>query len=137
MCLEQKLSDRSLQRYKAKGKKTGYIRVWKIVDERPEKYYPLIWNEKPFSAGLNFADVMADFEHELIHAYKTKRGCVRDGWHGKLVLCLVKPEWIKAISKKALTTKAIVMPAYPKCKVTVAEFWAAIKGKKVKKYSWE
>jgi hypothetical protein len=66
-------------------------------------------------------------------------------YHQKEVVleCMVVPEHIKALGHTVGdhlltgTTKAIVMPEYPKRRVTVAEFRNAIKGKKVKTYSWE
>lgn len=147
MCLGAKLSNRSLVRYKAKGKKTGYIRVWKVVTNKKTrgKGYLSDYDAHPYSAGFNHAYKRAWGENSLIHAFRTNsRKRINDSWvypekssNCCLVSCLVKPEWIVAISRNCLATKAIVMPAYPKRKVTVAEFRAAIKGKKIQTYSWE
>ncbi len=142
MCLGQKLSERSLQRYKAKGKKCGYIRVWKVVrNNKGRGGYVSDWCAHRYMAGFNHADKQAFCEQDLIHAFKTatsyKGEWSLDSACECLIECLIKPEWLYALSDCALTTKAIVMPAYPKRKVTVREFREAIKGKKVKTYSWE
>ncbi len=150
MCLGQRLSDRSLARYKAKGKKTGYIKVWKCVDttryKRKKGYYPQWVNTNhKHKIGLNKASLKATDEQQLIHAFRNKKSAVEwnegESSDSVVVECLICPDWVKAIGQDndsvSLTTKAIVMPAYPKRKVTVKKFRAAIKGKKVKKYSWE
>ncbi len=153
MCLGMKLSDRSLARYKAKGKKLGYIRVWKCVDvekTKPQRYMPEWPAQQKYNtlypAGFSHARRGATNEQELIHAFQNKLSAERWGEGRRVIIeAMVKPEWITAIGENyeggkreiALTTKAIVMPEYPKRRVTVREFRAAIKGKKVKKYSWE
>ena len=144
MCLGTKLSDRSLQRYKAKGEKTGYIRVWKCVVKGPTRYRGYIW-ERVYKKGFAHAKQRAVSEQELIHAFRSQasaRRYIRETYGCVIIECLVKPQWVMAIGSthsgiKTLTTKAIVMPEYPKTKVTVAEFRAAIKGKKIQKYDWE
>ncbi|KKM24768.1 hypothetical protein LCGC14_1601730 [marine sediment metagenome] len=147
MCLGTKLSNRSLARYKAKGKKTGYIRVWKTVEDNGQKFRPDFnpeYNYKLYATGLNKAQGGAFSEQELIHAFRDRASAQK--WASSadtiVVSALVHPDWIKAIGKTynkklTLTTKAIVMPEYPKRRVTVREFRAAIKGKKVKVYVWE
>lgn len=147
MCLGTKLSDRSLARYKAKGKKTGYIRVWKVVEKekRRRRYSPEYYPEMGrYIAGLNTARTDARLENHLIHAFRDRHSAEQwRGYNQIIISTMVHPDWVKAIGKDdydkklTLTTKAIVMPAYPKRRVTVAEFRKAIKGKKVKVYSWE
>ena len=145
MCLGQKLSDRSLARYKAKGKKTGYIIIFKTVNDRDGEFKPWYKNRFKYEDGLNCARKDADIEDHLIHAFQDKESAELYCTSEIVLECLVRPEWVKAIGGSdfcngfvnTLTTKAIVMPAYPKRKVTVREFRAAIKGKKVKTYSWE
>ena len=148
MCLGQKLSDRSLQRYKAEGKKCGYIRVWKVVRKIGRKYVPEMgWARKKgknlYMFGLNLAHKKANSEQQLIHAFRDYKSAVKWRCYGETVVSLlVHPDWIKAIgktgnSKLTLTAKAIVMPKSYNTKVTVREFRAAVKGKKVKTYSWE
>lgn len=141
MCLGTKLSDRSLARYKAKGKKRGYIKVWKVVKNTGKKFTPEF---TPYygcyepTGGLARAWAQAINEDQTIHAYRHKEGVRPWQDDGKIIIqAFVHPDWVKAISLDALTTKAIVMPAYPKRKVTVAEFRAAIKGKKIQTYCWE
>ena len=143
-----KLSDRSLSRYKATGKKTGYIRVWKCVIKGPTHYRGYVW-ERFYKKGFAHAKQRAVSEQQLIHAFRSQAAAKNyqrhdtSHWENVVVIqCIVKPQWVMAIGltslkKKTLTTKAIVMPAYPKTRVTVAEFRAAIKGKKIQKYSWE
>ncbi len=137
MCLGTKLSNRFLARYKAKGKKTGYIRVWKrVFDERG--CFESFVQERRYKIGLCRARNYAAYDDELIHAYRNPRYQQFNGEiDAVLIECLVAPEWVIAISKNCLTTKAIVMPAYPKRKITVREFRVAIKGKKIQKYRWE
>ena len=147
MCLGTKLSDRSLRRYKAKGKKFGYIRVWKTVEDIGKRfrpgYYPFN-NHKLYTAGLNKATLNARSEQELIHAFRDRQSAIR--WHcldEVIVSAMVHPDWVMAVGETfnneqiTLTTKAIVMPKYPKRRLAVGEFREAIKGKKVKTYSWE
>ena len=144
MCLGQKLSDKSLQRYKAKSKKTGYIRVWKCVIEGLNCYRGYVW-ERAYQKGFAHSKQNANSEQQLIHAFKCRTSArlyARKSCCLVVIECLVKPQWIKVLGRtydgmKTLTTKAIVMPAPPEKKVTVAEFRAAIKSKKVKKYKWE
>ncbi len=145
MCLGTKLSDRSLARYKAKGKKKGYIRVWKTVIDTGSYYRGWWMSDHKYKKGLNHARKDATHADMLHHAFVDRNSA--NTWASEEVVlqCYVSLEWIKEIGKaqrngkamKTLTTKAIVMPAYPKRKVTVAEFRKAIKGKKVKTYSWE
>lgn len=147
MCLGTKLSDRSLARYKAKGKKRGYIRVWKVVSKRGRKYIPEMGfnqrhNKKLYVYGLNHARKDAKSEQQLIHAFRDYKSA--KSWQcswGYIISVLVHPDWVMAIGdmglELTLTTKAIVIPKCYNKKVTVAEFRAAIKGKKVKTYSWE
>ena len=147
MCLGTKLSDRSLQRYKAKGKKCGYIKVWKKVRDTGKRFIPEYFSGGSLykaSGGLTNARRYALSEHNLIHAFRDKKSAENwNKWNPTKVVIevIVHPDWVKAIGNAApeltLTTKAIVMPAYPKRKVTVREFRAAIKGKKVNTYSWE
>ena len=151
MCLGQKLSDRSLARYKAKGKKRGYIRVWKVVIDNGKKYLPEFSSQRHgnrlYPAGLSHARKNATSEQELIHAFRNKISPKRwtYGEYDKIIIeCVLYPEWVDSIGTydwhgllETLSTKAIVMPAYPNRKVTVREFRAAVKGKKVKKYRWE
>lgn len=139
MCLGYKLSERSLMRYKAKGKKLGYIRIWKVVNCKCEKRYVSDCKHHPYKIGFNHARKDAQGENHLIHAFRKKVHCKSWGITSEecVVECFVKPEWIVAISRNALTAKAIVMPEYPKRKVAVREFHVIIKRKKVKKYSWE
>lgn len=137
MCLGQKLSDRSLARYKAKGKKRGYIRVWKRVFDVTNCFESFV-QERRYKIGLCRSRNDASDDDELIHAYRNPRYLQFNGERNAVLIeCLVASEWVIAISKNCLTTKAIVMPAYPKRRVTVAEFRAAIKGKKIQKYDWE
>lgn len=146
MCLGNKLSDRSLQRYKAKGKKCGYIRVWKYVYDTGKKFIPYYFpevNRRLYRAGLGKSRQNATCEQHLIHAFRNEKSALKDGGSAStIVQAIIQPDWAKAVGKTytgflTLTTKAIVMPEYPKRKVTVREFRAAIKGKKVKTYSWE
>lgn len=148
MCLGTKLSDRSLRRYKAKGKKCGYIRVWKVVVNTGQKFKPdwyprgSLYNAK---GGLIRARTDAWDEQSLIHAFRDEVSAKQWGSGIVIVETMVHPDWVSAIgadsnyrpTMKTLTTKAIVMPKYPNRKVTVREFRAAIKGKKVRTYSWE
>ena len=144
MCMGKRLSDRALARYKAKGKKTGYIRVWKTVEKTWKKFRPGYYpNGLLYKKGLNRARSFAGEEQQLIHAFRDRKSAEVFAFsHEVIISTMVHPDWVKAIGttddrKHALTTKAIVMPAYPKKRVTVAEFKAAIKGKKIQKYSWE
>ena len=150
MCLGTKLSDRSLARYKAKGKKCGYIRVWKVVRDFAAKYRPQHYPSKGLYnvlGGFVHARQRPHSEQGLIHAFRDKKSA--KGWlywssnDCIIIEAIVRPAWVLAVGldiepiMHTLTTKAIVMPKYPKRKVTVAEFRKAVKGKKVKKYSWE
>lgn len=143
MCLGTKLTEIGLNRYKSKGKKLGYIWVWKTAKARNGKYVPEYYPEfGSYEKWLNKARPDARFEDHLIHAFRKGESAKRWGsWKSKILKCLVSPDWIKAIGREGgyftLTTKAIVMPEYPKTKVTIREFRAAIKGKKIPKYDWE
>lgn len=143
MCIEKNLGEAALKRYRAKGK-NGYIRVWKVVIEQSGYYIALLQHNnsrKRYKKGLCHAYEKAKEENELIYACRDKKSARQ--WSGTTIECLVKPEWVKAVGISFrnrylnLTTKAIVMPEFPKTKVTVREFREAIKGKKVKTYSWE
>lgn len=139
MCLGNRLSKKKLQEYKDSGKKQGYIRVWKRVEEKRTCYQSLVQGRR-YKGGLCLSRNDAWRSDALIHAFRRKsaRQFGDDAFYKLAIIeCLVKPEWIVTISSYALTTKAIVMPEYPKTKVTIREFRAAIKGKRVKKYSWE
>ena len=155
MCLGRKLPDRSLARYKAKGKKLGYIRVWKTVREKTygvPRFVPEFSerrNNRLYPAGFSHARENASSEQELIHAFRDRKSA--ENWNegfSTIIEAIVHPDWVKAVGsqyengdknrlERTLTTSAIVMPKYPKKRVTVAEFKAAIKGKKIQKYSWE
>lgn len=148
MCLGQKLSNRSLARYKAKGKKRGYIRVWKVVCKKGRKYIPEMGfnrrhNKGLYMYGLNRARKNATREQQLIHAFQDRKSAKNWCFQASYIIsAMVHPDWVKAVGETSsgtltLTTKAIVIPKCYKNKVSVAEFRAAIKGKKVKKYSWE
>ena len=143
MCIGTELSSRALAKYKAESKKRGYIRVWKRV--LVEKHWGFVSYVNGYLYGrglLHFHSARSNAAHEdqLIHAYRWK---TEAQFHESeieetvQIECLVKPEWVMAISSSGLTTKAIVMPRYPKTKVTIAEFRKAVKGKKVHTYSWE
>ena len=149
MCLGTKLSDRSLQRYKAKGKKCGYIRVWKVVEPARKNWMNLFHRWRKFyKKGLQYARQDAWGEQSIIHAFRDKTSAQEYRWGLQtVILAMVHPDWVKAVGRDeatqwdplllTLTTKAIIMPAYPNRKVTVREFRAATKGKKVKTYKWE
>ena len=137
MCMGRNLGEVALKRYRAKGK-NGYIRVWKCVLKQ-EGWHQAQTCNKRYIGGFYRARRDAATDNWLIHAFRDRKSAIK--WGGFVVVCLVKPEWITAIGnawpEKTLTTKAIVMPEFPKTKATVREFWAAVKGKKVKKYRWE
>jgi hypothetical protein len=137
MCLGRNLGQKALKKFRAKGK-NGYIRVWKAVKVDRKNYTGLIFT-KAYKGGLAKANIGSFREDQLIHAFRNKSSARY--WSNIVVECLVKPKWVLAVGNAwpelTLTTKAIVMPKYPATKVTVREFRKAIKGKKVKKYSWE
>lgn len=137
-----KLSKAAHTRYINVGKKKGYIRVWKTVIVRSEKYYQeYIVPHKAHKAGLNKAWARAKEDNQFIHAFRNEKSA--KNWcfsHKCIVECLINPKWIVAIGDYysltekrllTLTTRAIVMPVYPKTKVTVKEFRDAIKNKKI------
>jgi len=138
------LGKAALKRYQAKGR-NGYIRVWKVVNPTKGKYVPEAEINRIlglYKTGFNHARKNALDEDELIHAFRNLTSA--RSWasaYQNIIECLIEPGWIVAVgdsySDKTLTTKAIVMPEFPKTKVTVREFRVAIKGKKVKTYSWE
>lgn len=139
MCMGRNLGKVALKKYQAKGK-NGYIKVYKSVFRyRYKKHYSALVFPKRYDGGLHHARQTARYEDQLIHAFRDKRSAKK--WGQMVVECLVKPAWIVAVGsdcpEKTLTTKAIVMPEFPRTKVTVKEFRAAVKGKKVKTYSWE
>jgi len=146
MCLGTKLSDSSLRRYKASGKRFGYIRIWKVVEDSGKRFVPEFagrQHKNLYGNGLAKARKDATEEQELIHAFRDRESA--EEWADStqaIISALVRPAWVMAIGETrspelTLTCKALVMPVYPKRRTTVAEFRAAIKGKKVQKYSWE
>lgn len=145
MCMGTNLGKAALKRYRAKGK-NGYIRVWKVVRKSGYRYIS-IWIGHVYEKGFTHAHKKAQEEQRLIHAFRDESSAKNWASSYELVIeCMIRPSWITAVgissglsgyNKKTLTTKAIVMPEFPKTKVTVREFRAAVKGKKVKTYSWE
>lgn len=135
MCLGRKLSDSALRKYKAKGKKTGYIRVWKVVTKKDDGYFPQYKHKSVrFKGDLNKSQYDGMWEETAIHAFRDKKSAKK--WavftFEAIITCLVKPEWVLAIGetvkkKLTLTTRAIVMPAYPKTRATVKQFRQAVK----------
>lgn len=128
MCMGNKLSKRSLQRYKKKNTNSkGYIRVWKVVVCALDGYYPQYnsYNIK-FQPGINKARYIESSDPSYhIHAFRDRKSAKE--WYMSqrddvIVSCLVRPEWISAIGrtsdgrKKTLTTRKIIIPKYPdKC----------------------
>lgn len=141
MCMGRNLSKTALKRYQAKGK-NGYIRAWKVVKKRCD-YYESAFVGRKYKTAFAHARRDASGEQQLIHAFRNKASANAWAWrHADVIVeCLVKPKWVIGIGdsqpEKTLTTKAIVMPEFPKTKVAVREFRKAIKDKKVKTYSWE
>lgn len=143
MCMGRNLGQAALKRYQAKGK-NGYIRVWKTV-QRAKRWFRSDCRGKTYKGGFYHATyaTWVNSDNCLIHAFRDKKSART--WtrsYEEVVECMVVPAWIMAIGsdhnkRLTLTTKAIVMPEFPKTKVTVREFRAAVEGKKVKTYKWE
>lgn len=142
MCLGENLGQEALEEYR-KTYKNGYIKVWKVVNIKNKRYYPEIYDFKPFRIGLNIARKSATNEDKLIHAFRNEESAKRWRSFDQAILqCYVKPKWVMAVGittneNLTLTTKAIVIPKNPETKVTLKEFRKVVKGRKIPIYNWE
>ena len=135
MCLSTLYSERTRDRWRAKAKEKGYLRLYKVVRKRGNSYYPEFCRSGvAFCNALNISLTLQGTRYGLyFHCFASRQ---KAQWWAhfqkekEVIECFVAPEWISCVGMdwgKTLVCRKIFMPTYPSKRPRVRDFQAALK----------